>query len=250
MPNGLVARNIALTVFESRRNPVIVIAKHLRSNLIAYVALFAALGGSAYAAGKITASQIAPSAVKSKHVKDGALVAADFAAGSLPRGERGPAGPQGQAGPQGEAGPTGQTGPAGPAGPAGAQGERGPSNAYVVSDDSFSSANSIDLDVPAGSYIVDAKVSVGKGQGGEELRTSCSVGGTDPAAQGGDVSYVSLDTGTAANGSETQLSLHTAIETPAGAIRMECFRPSGAGVGLGRWSVTAVEVADLEFQTR
>ena len=100
---------------------------HLRSNLIAYLALFAALGaGTAYAATKVTSKQVAKSAIKSKHVKDNALTGADINEGTLelPSTTGGP-GVQGPAGPQGPEGAVGPRGAAGPQGPAGADGEDG-----------------------------------------------------------------------------------------------------------------------------
>jgi len=102
---------------------------HARGNAVAYLALFVALGGTSYAAlrlpansvgerqlkrSAVTASRLAPSAVTSSAVRDGSLLARDFRAGQLPRGEQGPQGPAGTAG---TAGPAGAVGPAGPAGP-------------------------------------------------------------------------------------------------------------------------------------
>ena len=68
------------------------------STAVAYLALFAALGGSAYAAATVTR------ALSSLSGQPG------------PQGQQGPAGPKGAAGPEG---PVGQQGPAGPAGPSG-----------------------------------------------------------------------------------------------------------------------------------
>ena len=106
---------------------------HLRRNLIAYLALFVALGaGTAYAATKITSKQVAKSAIKSKHIKDNALTGADINEGTLdlPRaagapGIEGAAGPQGPQGAEGPVGPRGATGPQGPAGADGQDGEDG-----------------------------------------------------------------------------------------------------------------------------
>ncbi len=98
---------------------------HLRRNLVAYVALFVALGGtSAYAAGalqknSVGAKQLKRNAVTTKKVKDGSLLAADFAPGQLPAGQRGQAGPQGERGPQGEQGKEGNEGKEGKAGASG-----------------------------------------------------------------------------------------------------------------------------------
>jgi hypothetical protein len=103
------------------------IKTHLRSNVVAYLALFCALGGSAaYAAEKITSKQIAPGAVKSKQVKDGSITSTDLASNVLTRGGQGERGPQGPAGPQGPVGAQGETGPAGVTGERGPQGPQGP----------------------------------------------------------------------------------------------------------------------------
>jgi hypothetical protein len=95
---------------------------HLSRNAVAYVALVAAVGtGSAFAAEKIGSHDVAKNAIRSKHVKDGSLRPADFAAGTLtdgaagatgPQGPRGAEGPQGQPGTQGERGPKGVDGAA------------------------------------------------------------------------------------------------------------------------------------------
>jgi hypothetical protein len=107
------------------------------STAVAYLALFAALGGSAYAAvtvtgndikngtitGKdvknrslgtsklkenaVTGSKIKKGAVTSSKVKNASLLANDFKAGQLPAG---PQGPQGPRGPAGEQGPPGEPG--------------------------------------------------------------------------------------------------------------------------------------------
>jgi hypothetical protein len=58
------------------------IRNHIRSNVVAYVALFAALGGTgAWAADKITSKDIAKNAVRSKHIKNGQVKKRDLASG-------------------------------------------------------------------------------------------------------------------------------------------------------------------------
>ena len=89
--------------------------RHLSSNVVAYLALFVALGGTSYAAVQVTGRNVADSSltgadlknnsVTGKDVKNRSLQAADFAGGQLP------------AGPQGAPGPKGDTGPAGPVDP-------------------------------------------------------------------------------------------------------------------------------------
>lgn len=84
------------------------IRRHLRSNVIGYVALFVALSAGAYAAGlkknsvtskaikngAVARADLASGSVDSSKVADGSLTAGDFG-GSLPQGEQGPPGPAG-----------------------------------------------------------------------------------------------------------------------------------------------------------
>jgi hypothetical protein len=91
---------------------------------VAYLALFAALGGSAYAAVTVTGKQIKDGTVTGKDVKNRSLGATKLSAGALGSlaGERGPAGPQGDPGlkgDKGDKGSIGETGPLGPQGPSG-----------------------------------------------------------------------------------------------------------------------------------
>ncbi len=90
------------------------VLQHLRGNLVAYLALFAALTSGGYAA---TTKLLPPNTVGTRQVINGSLLKQDFKAGQLQRGTRGPAGAAGVAGP---------AGPAGPAGAAGAPGAKGP----------------------------------------------------------------------------------------------------------------------------
>ena len=87
------------------------------ANLTASLALFLALGGTSYAAIRIssknirnaavTHDKIAAGAVTSSSVRNGSLLSKDFKAGQLPSGPAGPAGPAGAAGATGAAGPAG-----------------------------------------------------------------------------------------------------------------------------------------------
>jgi hypothetical protein len=83
---------------------------HFRHQFIGYLALFVALGGTAYAAATIGSSDIQNNAVRSRHIKDGevknhdlaansvgtgkvidgSLLKQDFKAGQLPKGDPGP----------------------------------------------------------------------------------------------------------------------------------------------------------------
>jgi len=91
-------------------------AAHARRNIIAYLALFVALGGTSYAAVKlpknsVKAKQIAAGAVASSEVKDHSLLTKDFKPGQLPAGARGDAGPKGDTGAKGDKGDQGEPGP-------------------------------------------------------------------------------------------------------------------------------------------
>jgi hypothetical protein len=79
------------------------------ATVVAYLALFVALGGSSYAALKLPAGsvgndQLRKNAVTSQKVKNRSLVAKDFALGELPEG---PAGAPGQPGTPGQPGAPG-----------------------------------------------------------------------------------------------------------------------------------------------
>src|SRR5919197_2480466 len=97
-------------------------SRHLRRNLVPYIALLFALSGTSYAA----ATRLLPAnSVGTRQVINGSLLKQDFKAGQLPRGARGPQGSPGPAGPQGAQGSAGPQGAQGPPGPQGIQGPSG-----------------------------------------------------------------------------------------------------------------------------
>jgi len=98
------------------------------STAVAYLALFAALGGSAYAAVTVTGKNIKDGTVTGRDVKNRSLGTSKLSttAVSSLTGQRGPAGPQGEKGEPGPVGPKGEAGPAGPKGETGAAGAQGP----------------------------------------------------------------------------------------------------------------------------
>jgi hypothetical protein len=76
---------------------------HIKGNVIAYLALFIALGGTSYAAinlprNSVGTKQLRNNAVTSGKVRNGSLRTSDFQSGALKRGPRGPQGPAGPAG--------------------------------------------------------------------------------------------------------------------------------------------------------
>jgi hypothetical protein len=127
---------------------------HLRDNVVAYIALSAALGGTSYAAvhlapgsvtsralapGAVTHDKLAPSSITSANIRRGSLTRAAFARGILTSGANGANGATGSAGASGKngtaganggsgtAGTVGRAGPAGPQGPTGTAGANGSS---------------------------------------------------------------------------------------------------------------------------
>jgi hypothetical protein len=79
---------------------VAALTRHVRANLIAYFALFVALGGSAYAGVRLT---IPPNSVGAAQIKDRAVTKSKLATSAL-RALRGTPGPSGRQGPQGQPG--------------------------------------------------------------------------------------------------------------------------------------------------
>lgn len=142
--------------------------RHLRGNLVAYVALLFALSSTSYAA----ASKLLPrNSVGTAQVVNGSLQRVDLSRKAVsalrgargPRGLRGPTGSQGLTGPQGPPGPQGSPGLNGNPG---VQGPRGPSDALVM----FGGAGTLNggpiggqspgsnsgLALPPGRYVAEA----------------------------------------------------------------------------------------------
>jgi hypothetical protein len=96
------------------------ITSHLRGNAVAYVALFAALGGTSYAA-----ARLAPGSVTSRALANGAVTHAKLAVHSIGPANFKPGALQSALGGKGGAGGKGAAGSAGPVGPQGAAGHDG-----------------------------------------------------------------------------------------------------------------------------
>jgi hypothetical protein len=89
------------------------LVRHLRSNVVAYAALFVALGGTAYAltlppksvgtrelkSNAVTKKKIKRGAVTTRKVRNATLLGEDFAPGVLLKGDTGPTGATGPTGP-------------------------------------------------------------------------------------------------------------------------------------------------------
>ena len=113
------------------------------ATVVAYLALFAALGGTSVAAvslqrNSVKARHVAKNAITSPKVKNASLRAADFAPGQLPRGAKGDTGAPG---PKGDRGLQGERGAPGAPGTPGARGTA-KAFAFVASDGTMDLARS------------------------------------------------------------------------------------------------------------
>jgi Collagen triple helix repeat (20 copies) len=168
------------------------------------------------------------------------------AAKKNPRGARGARGPVGPAGAPGATGATGATGAAGAAGAQGAVGPTGPSAVYLRSKDSVAAPNPIDLnsatttvlalDVPAGKYLVTAKL-VAANQV-NDTETDCRlIAGADT-----DESFAW------AAGIQSQIPMSLMLThdfAAAGQIQLNCT-DSGIGASiLKRLKVSALKVGEI-----
>jgi hypothetical protein len=174
--------------------------RHFRRNLVAYLALFVALGGTSYAAVKLPrnsvgSAQLRNNVVTSSKVRNHSLLARDFRAHQLPagrQGQAGPAGPQGAAGaaggpgPQGPRGATGPTGPQGATGATGSQGPAGPVEVlYKVQSAPVSSSDGAviaTISLPAGKWLLTGNVVADNSSTTVAAEPACSIGtvGPDP----------------------------------------------------------------------
>jgi hypothetical protein len=164
------------------------IRKLTPATVIATIALFVALTGTAVAGGVITGAQILNGSIgsidvmneslRTVDIKNGTLLPEDFKGKKLPAG---PAGPQGAQGPQG---------PAGPAGAAGPQGQPGLSGVVTVMSQSASDSTSekvIDAQCPAGKRIVGGGAGLYGASGSVSLDESWPVNDTTWRARGAEV---------------------------------------------------------------
>jgi hypothetical protein len=161
-----------------------------------------------------------------------------------PAGSAGPIGPQGNAGPAGSIGPAGAMGPAGPLGPPGATGAAGPAGPSAVfinsSQTNVAALNLTGMEVaslnnlPAGNYILSAKVTIGPGSGQDYCTLSVS-GQVAPI----DTSYTAL--GGAVLFETAKLLGTVSFANPSNSVLVSCF-----GIGSAQNPVlTATQVGSI-----
>jgi hypothetical protein len=204
------------------------------STVVAVIALVFAMTGGAIA------STTGPTATAAKAGKRG------------PRGRRGPAGPTGATGATGAKGATGATGATGakgatgPTGATGATGPTGPSNGFAVTpgtgtalnDSTFTTVGS--LTVPAGQYIVSAKLAGYISTGTDSVYCHLYT----PSGTMVDNAFTTMDATnlhSTVGAAESTLSLMAGMSTSGGAITVKCI--DGNNTALTTWPhMTAVQV--------
>ena len=139
--------------------------------VVACLALAVALGGTGYAAvvlpaNSVGTAQLKSGAVVASKVKRHSLVAANFAPGQLPRGQKGAKGDTGAAGAAGGQGPAGAQGAQGSQGPAGPKGDPATKMFAVVGSNGQAKASSPGVASQksagaSGKYVVTFPQSVG-----------------------------------------------------------------------------------------
>ena len=230
-----------------------VVSRLTYANVMATIAVFAAIGGGAYAAVQTIPGP--DGVIKGCYqAKKGSLrvVAANKRCLKSEKTLKwSQTGPKGATGPQGPKGDTGAAGAAGAAGADGAQGARGPSNAYggsIAGPVAITLATTPGqqvghINVPAGKYVITAKAYLENQSTAASTSASCSL-----VADGHvDNSLVKLES---ANGST--LAFRQAVSmsmvhefASAGQIDVRCGTGGGITTNAEEISVWAVQVDTL-----
>jgi Collagen triple helix repeat (20 copies) len=127
---------------------------------VSVAALVVAMGGTGYAAGKLSGSIIKPGTITGRQIKSHSLTAGKLSKTAVAalHGATGATGATGPAGPVGPAGPAGARGPAGPAGPAGVSGITEVHTQAI--DLQPGTQNAAAVQCPAGSLVTGGGVSL------------------------------------------------------------------------------------------
>lgn len=164
------------------------------STLLAGLALFIVLGGTATAASKlINGKSIKPGTITAKQIKNKSITAGKLKPSAIEslRGQKGDPGAKGATGATGIAGPAGIAGATGLTGPAGENGIvtpiQGEAADATIAADSFTEL--VKMTPPAGTYLITAKTVATSLGAGNTIECTIWVDGDDVA----DASAVELD---------------------------------------------------------
>ena len=203
------------------------------SMIVALIALFAALGGTAAATRYLIRSpkQLRPGVITERLLAHSVRV-------KLARvGNTGNTGPAGPVGPKGAKGDRGDTGPQGPVGPSAGYSTNGVGGFNFATGDQNLVAT---LGVPAGSYVVTATADVDN-HGSNAPDVTCRTETTDTSP-----ALVQTVTVTAAVGAEVTLPMTgTATLSADGGFRVMCTQPASSNLHLTNAHLTAVRVGAL-----
>ncbi|MEJ7876040.1 MAG: hypothetical protein WKF62_05205, partial [Solirubrobacterales bacterium] len=163
-----------------------------------------------------------------------------------PEGEQGPTGPQGQQGAQGQQGPQGEAGPQGPAGSSGTSTAYNAEVGFVNIGGAVGEVQIISKNVPAGSYVINAKV-VLSNQDDETSKPLCNLRASGASI---DFSEVSLPagSGTGAVVPSATIPLQATVNNYAGgAISVGCTEPDTSnGTETRNAELTAIKVDSVQ----
>jgi hypothetical protein len=194
------------------------------ATVIATLALFVAIGGSATAAGLINGKDIKPGTVTAKQLKNKAVTKAKLAPSAV-AALRGPAGPAGAPGQPGQDGQDGQDGVVSPLTATTEYAELGGDHTILS------------LEPAPGAYLITAKATLTAG-GAYTDGLSCSIwtDGTDAEDTANQSPVAMNDT--------VSLSL-MAVASPTESIELRCDADSYSGTGNVRWAkLFAVPIQD------
>jgi hypothetical protein len=207
--------------------------------IVALVALFSALGGTAMSARYLISSprQLKPGVISERllsHAVRVKLARIGNTGNTGPAGARGPKGDTGDQGPTGPTGATGATGPTGPPGPSvTGYSANGTPGALSTGPNVYATIN-----VPAGSYIVHGNANVANP--GSATVIQCSLETTDGTGMDTVEASVGSTTG------ETTLPLDGAVTlNAAGGFRISCNEGGGQNLRLDGARLTAIRLGSL-----
>ncbi|HEX2072010.1 MAG TPA: collagen-like protein [Thermoleophilaceae bacterium] len=208
--------------------------------VVACIALFVALGGVGYAAATIGTKDIRNGAVTGKKIKNRTITTNDIKRKTVAslRGKTGPAGA------------TGPAGPTGPAGATGATGARGPSDGFffrgtnILNFVTNTDQTVATMALPAGSFILTAKVVVNNNEGAvRQYGCSLELGGTVIDNFHDALELDVTGSGAADDRDVVALTSGGTLAAPGNAT-VVCRTNSASGNWLAR-TITAVQVATL-----
>jgi len=209
--------------------------KTFSSHAIAVLALFVALGGSAYAVASITGASVKDGSLTGRDIRDRSITKDDLRSTALPAGPRGEAGPAGPQGVQGEPGP---------------QGKPGPSEAVVAFLGQLDLPNAgapvgQAVALPAGHWLIDV-TGLFDNITNTPHDTECRLMAKPEQAIIGFTNSITVDD-TTEPGAEIPLVMNTAHTlTRPGELQLECL---GQGIRLRGATVRAVRTGALEVRT-